>query len=208
MNDYFGFISPDDGHQPASREAHPHSPIPLHRRVMVEERALDSYYNILFSLVQFWRNHDCQFWPQRMTIVSHGFKRLRLVDSHCAAIAFPLDRVGFVGINPPNLPADLLAADAAGQGAVGGLATENDEGAMAKDKAEAMQGAREVVGHWMEDPHGVGDILAGKRRKRNLWDVDQMLFQSEEERQLSGVRTQVIGGRMEALVDGSPRPWR
>ncbi len=167
---------------------------------MVEERALDSYYNILFSILQFWRNHDCAVWPQSLTIVSHGFKRVRLVDSHCAAIAFPLDRVGFVGINPPNLPADLRAADLAG-------APLGDESDTSPEKAEAMKGAREVIGHWTEDPHGVDELLAGKRRKRNPWKVDQMLFQSQEERARSGLETRFIGGDIEALVDGAARPW-
>ncbi|CAI4215345.1 unnamed protein product [Parascedosporium putredinis] len=55
-NGYFSII-------PAS-EAH---------RVLVEERALDSYYNVLFSLVQFWRLHSRR-WPARLTVVSHAFK--------------------------------------------------------------------------------------------------------------------------------------
>ncbi|KAL1840226.1 hypothetical protein VTJ49DRAFT_709 [Mycothermus thermophilus] len=63
----------------------------LNSRILLEERALDSYANILLSLITFWRHHSC--WPMRLTIVSHGFKRVRLVDGHCAAIGFPLERV-------------------------------------------------------------------------------------------------------------------
>lgn len=78
------------------------SPIPLHPRVDCEERALDSYQNILFSIIQFWRRTSR--WPSSLTIVSHAFKRRRLVEAHCGAIAFPLDRVRFVGLNPPGVP--------------------------------------------------------------------------------------------------------
>ncbi|KAK0719745.1 Mur ligase [Lasiosphaeris hirsuta] len=87
-NAYFGLIS-----------ASPHLP----SQILLEERALDSYYNILFSLAAFWRAHSS--WPERLTIISHAFKRTRLVDAHCAAIGFPLKRVAFVGINPPGADA-------------------------------------------------------------------------------------------------------
>ncbi len=170
---------------------------------MVEERALDSYHNVLFSLVHFWRERAV--WPRRLTVVSHAFKRGRLVDYHCAAIGFPPDRVGFVGMDPPNLPADILAA-AAAAGADGG-----ESGPASREKAEAMKGAVAViVGQWTEDPHGVGDVLAGKRRQRNPWNTDQMLFRSPEERARSGVATRFVGeggGDMEALVEGVPAPW-
>lgn len=173
---------------------------------MLEERALDSYYNILFSILEFWRRNGqtAASWPERLTIVSHGFKRARIVDSHCAAIGFPLDRVAFIGINPPNLPADLLAADKASQGlvAAGGLAS----GEVSEEKAEAMKGVREVVGLWNDDPHGVGEVLAGKRRKRNPWGVGQMLFLHEGERARSGAETRLVDGT-DALVEGGTRPW-
>jgi len=171
---------------------------------MVEERALDSYHNILFSILQFWRNHDCAVWPQHLTIVSHGFKRARLVESHCSAIAYPLDRVAFVGINPPDLPAELAAADRAGADGAA-LALLDGGSGLSEEKAEAMKGAREVVGHWREDPHGVGEVLAGKRKGRNFWGVQQLFFTSQEERQRSGVKT-LLRGDVEVL-NGDGQPW-
>lgn len=63
---------------------------------------MDSYQNILFSIVQFWRSTSR--WPNSLTIVSHAFKRRRLVEAHCNAIVFPLEKVDFVGINPPGVP--------------------------------------------------------------------------------------------------------
>lgn len=63
---------------------------------------MDSYQNILFSVIQFWRS--ASRWPSSLTIVSHAFKRRRLVESHCNALNFPLEKVQFVGINPPGIP--------------------------------------------------------------------------------------------------------
>ena len=203
-NDYFGLV-PLAPETSGSAPDHPLSPIPHHPRVMVEERALDSYHNVLFSILQFWRNHDSAVWPQHLTIVSHGFKRARLVESHCSAIAYPLDRVRFVGINPPNLPADLVAADQAGADVLS-LAQLDDSSGISEEKAEAMKGAREVIGHWMEDPHGVGEILAGKRKSRNCWGVEQLFFSSHEERERSGVKTRLLGEDIEVL-DGEAQPW-
>ncbi|KAK3373381.1 hypothetical protein B0T24DRAFT_258715 [Lasiosphaeria ovina] len=168
-------------------------------RILLEERALDSYYNILFSVAEFWRAHAT--WPERLTIVSHAFKRARLVDAHCAAIGFlPLDRVGFVGINPPGVGESRLRESTGVSGDGGGAH-------VSREKAEAMQGVQLVVGQWADDPHGVGEALAGKRRARNCWAVDQRLFFSEEERVRSGVGTRVLGDGSEALDDNGVRPW-
>lgn len=156
-------------------------------RILLEERALDSYYNILFSLILFWRRHAV--WPTRLTIVSHAFKRNRLVDGHCTAIGFPADRVNFVGINPPGIGAAGLEGEDPGE------------------KAEAMRGVQLAIGQWAEDPHGVGEALSEKRRMRNCWGVQQQLFWDEEERARSGVDVRTLEGGIEALVDGGRRPW-
>jgi hypothetical protein len=115
--------------------------------------------------------------------VSHGFKRTRLVDGHCAAIGFPLHRVSFVGINPP------------------GLDSEGDQG-VSEEKADAMRGVQLALGQWAEDPHGVGEELAEKRRLRNCWNTDQRLFFSHEERERSGVDTVILSDGSEALANG------
>ncbi|KAL2266278.1 hypothetical protein VTJ83DRAFT_5630 [Remersonia thermophila] len=183
-NGYFGLLP-----SPATPDAL------LNSRILLEERALDSYANILLSLITFWRHHAG--WPTRLTIVSHGFKRDRLVNGHCAAIGFPLERVWFVGINPPGVDED-------GQGVVisgGGVAAGD------KEKAEAMKGVQLALGQWKDDPHGVGKELAGKRTARNCWGVDQKLFCDEEERARSGVDVRTLEDGSEALVEGGRRPW-
>lgn len=182
-NNYFDLLppSPPSSSSPSPQhKPHPLSPIPLHPRVLVEERALDSYQNILFSIVHFWRSHPAALWPRRLTIVSHDFKRVRLTDEHCAALAFPLGRVRFVGINPPGLA--LV------------------DGTLPQEAA--------AVRSWREDRHGMSPDLAAKRRRRNVYGVEQRLFLSDEERARSGVLTKLVDdGREEVLVDGGPRPW-
>lgn len=147
-------------------------------RILVEDRALDSYYNVLFSVVLFWRVHHV--WPQHLTIVSHGFKRRRLVDLHCAAIGFPHARVSFLGTGPPQA---------------------------SEEKSQAMAGIAEAEGGWSDDPHGTGEMLASKRRKRNVWVVEQKLFVDDEERKRSGLKTEHLSDGTEALVRTAPKPW-
>lgn len=143
---------------------------------MVEDRALDSYHNVLFSLTLFWARF--QAWPASLTIVSHAFKKSRLVDGHCAAIGFPLERTAFIGIDPPGMESG-----------------ENEA---------AIRGVGQAVDEWTADPHGRGETLAGKRARRNPWGVWQGVFE-EAVRNKGGLVT-VGEGEEETLVDG-PRPW-
>ncbi|KLU83819.1 hypothetical protein MAPG_02869 [Magnaporthiopsis poae ATCC 64411] len=202
-NGYFGFISLED---PSTNGAQPHplSPIPLWPRIILEEQALDSYYNVLFSVVAFWRRYAA--WPVKLTIVSHAFKRMRIVDAHCAAIGFPLDRVDFIGIDPPNLPPWLRAVEQLDASAV--YPSGQD---VSKEKDEVMaRGVREVIGQWTEDPHGAGEALAGKRRARNPWGISQRLFHNDEEKVKSGIDTVILTDGTESLIN-APQPgvaWR
>jgi len=135
-NDYWGLL-PDE----ESRDA-----------VLLEERALDSYHNILFSRSLIYSRF--KRWPTHITIVSHGFKKERLVDGHCSAIGIDLERVNFIGIDPPGM-----------------IAASKDQ-----DKEDAMKGVGLALGEWKDDPHGTGEVLAGKRAKRNPWGVWQGHF--------------------------------
>ncbi|KAG5924504.1 hypothetical protein E4U42_004626 [Claviceps africana] len=59
---------------------------PTDNEVMLEQRALDTFHNILFSQTLFWERFGDL--PRRLTIVSHGFKRRRVMR-HCAAMGCP-----------------------------------------------------------------------------------------------------------------------
>lgn len=159
------------------------------RRILLENQALDSYSNVLFSLMAYWRHNDYRSWPERITIVSHEFKRSRIVNGHCAAIGLPLERIQLVGIDPPGM-------------------IPTSQGGGDVPKTGAMVGVNLAVDQWAEDPHGAGPLLSGKRQARNPWRIDQKLFRTEHERASSGVSTQMLGGGGETLLDDdNERPW-
>ncbi|OPB43912.1 SSCRP protein [Trichoderma guizhouense] len=150
-------------------------------KILIEDRALDSYHNVLFSLTLFYaRFHS---WPASLTIVSHAFKKFRLIDGHCAAIGFPLEKTAFVGIDPP------------------GMASGENE--------DAIKGVGQAVDDWIADPYGRGEKLAGKRAKRNPWGVWQGAFDEKIEKDGLTLEKLVTEGEgeMETLVEAAPRPW-
>ncbi|KAI1370499.1 FolC bifunctional protein [Hypoxylon crocopeplum] len=148
-------------------------------RISCEERALDSYYNVLFTLLKFWRDYGS--WPRKMTIVSHAFKRERLVDCHCGAIGYPLEQVDFVGVDPP------------------GMIDGTNEA--------AIKGTVEAVTQWKEDPHGKEELLASKRRKRNPWGISQKFFPEEEDRIRSGIHLGSLDTGDDYLLEEVTQPW-
>jgi hypothetical protein len=108
------------------------------------------------------------------------------VDNHCSAIGFPLDRVSFVGIDPP-----FMTSTGGGEG----------------EKKEIMKGVAETADLWTEDPHGTGPVLAGKRARRNPWKVSQALLYSHEEVVRSGLAIRRLEDGSETLIPDAPRPW-
>ncbi|ROV92757.1 hypothetical protein VMCG_09070 [Cytospora schulzeri] len=154
---------------------HPLSPMPLHPRVLVEERALDSYQNILFSIIHFWRSTSR--WPGYLTVVSHQFKRRRLTEAHCTAVAFPLDRVSFVGINPPGVP-EVVGRE---QDAVAEWIADP------QGISESLRTKRQGRNKW-----DVAQTLFYDDEERAKSGVETILLD---------------GGREEILVDGGLRPW-
>lgn len=152
-------------------------------KILIEDRALDSYHNVLFSLTLFYSKFGT--WPARMTLVSHDFKRQRLVDGHCTAIGFPLNRVSFVGIDPPG-----MANAGAGDG----------------EKKDAIRGVAQAEDDWLADPHGRDRKLARKRAIRNPWAVDQSVFGDRGVGETGGLVMRGDGWE-ETLVDDAPRPW-
>ncbi|KAG9255721.1 uncharacterized protein F5Z01DRAFT_555879 [Emericellopsis atlantica] len=147
--------------------------------ILLEERALDSYHNILFSLTLFYSSFTA--WPSRVTIISHDFKRPRLLDSHCRAIGYPLEQVEFIGIDPQSM--------------------------RDRNNKAAWQGVATAMRDWEADPHGRGSKLTGKRSGRNPFNVWQGIFVEEfQGRKASGLVT--IGhGKDEILDTEASRPW-
>lgn len=115
--------------------------------------SLDSYQNILFSLLAF-HNHPStmQTYPTSITIITHAFKRRRFLELHLPALRWPADRVDFIGINPPGTPLAAL------------------------EQAEQRNG----WDLWALDRYGAGGDLSGKRRKRDVWGVQAAGYPEEK----------------------------
>eukprot|EP00435_Cladocopium_sp_Y103_P021892 s1188_g5.t1 len=73
--------------------------VPVAQRTVTEDFALDSYQNLLFSFCRF--KEVVGHYPQRVTVISFGFKKRRFAELHRAALRFPPSRFSFVGIQPP-----------------------------------------------------------------------------------------------------------
>lgn len=72
--------------------------------------------------------------------MSHAFKSRRFLELHARAIRWPLERLAYVGIDPPEdvTPRKTL------------------------EEGEEMDG----FGRWVTDLYGAGEVLSGKRMGR------------------------------------------
>ncbi|CEL07656.1 hypothetical protein ASPCAL10812 [Aspergillus calidoustus] len=108
-------------------------------RITAETRATDSYQNVLFSLIHFRKLTGV--YPERVTVVTHDFKRKRFLECHFPAVGFVgSDLVSIIGINPPEQVTPLSEL----------VEGENKRG----------------IGLWRGDLYGFGTELSGKRAKR------------------------------------------
>ncbi|RDW91291.1 hypothetical protein BP5796_02456 [Coleophoma crateriformis] len=131
-------------------------------RILLEEQAMDSMANLTFSLLMFWKT--TKRWPEKITIISHEFKKERFLDYHVKALGLDPERVVFLGLNPPYMNKESSKWDAARTEDV--LRGETERG----------------LSPWKADMLGKREVLSGKRRSRNCWGVSQMWFLIQEER--------------------------
>lgn len=104
-------------------------------RATTEEFARDSFENLLFGICRFY---ECVgSYPQKITVVSWGYKRERFISLHSKAIRFPVSRFLFESVNNP---ASL---------------------------EEAKKGESQVMVDFQKDPYGTGEKLGRKRAERN-----------------------------------------
>lgn len=107
-----------------------------------EPHATDSFQNLLFSILRF--HALTATYPTQITLISHAFKRARFLQLHCPAIRWPLAKLTYLGIDPPE---DVTP------------------------KSVLEQGEREKgYGVWKGDWYGVGSVLGEKRVKRGWND--------------------------------------
>ena len=71
-------------------------------RTVIEEFARDSMENVMFSLCRFREVYSA--YPRFLTVVSYSYKKKRFTDLHRAAVAWPLDKFHFIGVDPEVNP--------------------------------------------------------------------------------------------------------
>ena len=225
QNAYFGHLpsSSSSPSSPSSSSSSSHDGALPTTTILLEERALDSFSNVLFSMTIFRARVGA--WPASLTVVGHAFKRPRM-EMHVAAVGFPAARTRHVGVDPPGVgrllllasaspsasPPPVATAAAAGRGTDAGAKgvlqrrpqQHQQEGQEWEDHP-VLRGIRNAEREWREDPHGRGESLAGKRRGRNAWAAWQGVFEREVTDR-GGLET-VGEGEAERLVDEARRPW-
>jgi len=159
-------------------------------RILLEEQALDSFSNLLFSMLKFWKAMGG--WPRKLTIISHAFKQDRFLKLHVPPLGLSGNEVAFLGIDPDYMR----------------------EGSHNYDVARAEEVRRgernRGFGQWEKDPLGSGLDLSGKRAQRNPWGASQIWFQRREERESSGVKSMHrVGdkGIEEEFLTTERQPW-
>lgn len=149
------------------------------KTIVLEERALDSFHNLLFGLTKFYE--QVRNWPQRIMIISHDFKRARFLDLHCKAIRWRLEKVVFVGIDPPYMAVDL-------------------------ERAAEVRGRERKEGYerWKHDPFGVGDEVRKHQEMKNPWRVGQSLFEDAN----IGTKSELVLSEQGVLDHRILQPWQ
>lgn len=114
-------------------------------RILVEEQAVDSYQNLLFSILRF--HVMTKRYPSLATIISYDFKRRRFLELHAPAIQWPDSSMIFYGIDPPHhaVPREIL------------------------EVGESKKGYKAFE----TDPYGVGEYLWNKRKVRG-WKEERV----------------------------------
>jgi len=139
----------------------------LKKRIILETQALDSFGNLLFSLLAFWKER--KEWPQKVTIVTHEFKKQRFLKCHIPALRLNPKDITIHGIDPEYMRPTHSTFNLA--------------------RAEEVRSGEKERGFkvWKQDPLGKGKLLRQKRRSRNYWKVSQEWFADKGERLQSGV---------------------
>jgi hypothetical protein len=155
-------------------------------RILLEERATDSFQNLLLSILLF--RSTVGAYPKNVRIITHAFKAKRFLELHAPAIRWPQERIQVQGIDPVMSSAELK---------------------------DTLRG-EETVGYapWKLDPFGTKEVLKGKRKQRGWEDsVTEELSENCEgsvKELLGGVDPSVLlpwermGARTVEISTGSP----
>ncbi|OWB58510.1 hypothetical protein B5S28_g4553 [[Candida] boidinii] len=67
-------------------------------KILLEDRARDSYQNVVFSLIKF--RELVNKYPKKIVIVGLEFKRFRFIEQHLKVLQFPVADIEYIGIGP------------------------------------------------------------------------------------------------------------
>jgi len=116
-------------------------------RVFLEEFALDSYENVLYSICRFREIKG--YYPSRVFIVGFDFKSRRFEQLHRMAIGFSPERFHYVKVRPPS-------------------SSQQQQQQHGFDRVRSMEGERLAYQQFEGDLYGCSDpALAQKRQARN-----------------------------------------
>lgn len=131
-------------------------------RIFTEDRAVDSFQNIIFSLTEF--NHRYKNFPEELVVVSHEFKRARFEQLH------------FSAVKELMLPTSSKGIDVSWQGVprFEGIDPKHMEARPDSERAIATKASEKKNGFdlWEKTPFGTSGLLLEKRRERNVWKAN------------------------------------
>ncbi|EPE28584.1 hypothetical protein GLAREA_09705 [Glarea lozoyensis ATCC 20868] len=160
-------------------------------RVVLEERALDSFQNLWFSMLEFRRRTGA--WPGMVRVVSMGFKERRFLELHRRAVRWPGERMRFVGVDPGYMDDGSAEFD--------------------RERMERVRRGEMERGYapWVVDEFGLGEVLRGKRRVRDAWGMGEGWFLDDKEGVRMGIKSVVVefedGSIGEMLDKNEKLPW-
>ncbi|KFY19462.1 hypothetical protein V493_07953, partial [Pseudogymnoascus sp. VKM F-4281 (FW-2241)] len=136
--------------------------------LFLEERAMDSLQNIMFSLIEF--NRKYKNFPEEMTVISYEIKRTRFETLH------------FKTAKEMILQSSQPETDVSWQGTPTFIGLDPLELRL-PSKADKVKALMELEAHifnvWRRSPFGLSDELMNRKEERNVWDIDlsyQLVF--------------------------------
>lgn len=125
-----------------------------------EDYATDSFQNLLFSILRF--KQLVGRYPHDITVVTHAFKRDRILGRHAAALRWPADRIRLQGLDPPFTMDEWV---------------------------ETIESERKAESAFARNPFGAQPPLSDKRLARNFDpDVVEHFYQDLEPEALAVLR--------------------
>ena len=127
-------------------------------RVTIEDAALDSFQNVLFSIARF--RELTGVYPKRITVVGHDFKRRRFEGLHRLALRWPKLRFTYEGVP--------LESEADEREAAGGEVRSSNFRTLSVSHLSIVPQLANAFSPYSKDLYGCHAPLSQKRAGRNF----------------------------------------